>query len=334
MQKAKSFIYFSFVAGVLLTTSCKKTQVLSETPNDVQATSMDVQVLNGRLVFSDTTSFAFTIRYLKSNGSRKLKQWDQGNGITSLEETYRSIDEKIAAHDSSNKVYKPALNEMSVFERAANGTILWIPDRTFASILNSKGECQIGDTIYKVTQRKVYSVHKANEILFQKDDLTNPAVKATDVKNLLPVSKLTVITYRSGNFNMWYTLSTEVDINNQPLPKTWNGRPTRLFACQWNVVWGLYSSHGVRSQYEYRSRWSGWLDNDCAEIYVKGESAIIRPSDDSRTIIYVSNEDVKYNDDVAEATLQVHPSVLFMEIVWSHSTHRAIYKGAIAQIIL
>lgn len=333
MQKTNRFMYLSLIAGVLLTTSCKKTGVLPETPNELSAAATEVQVLNGRLVFKDTASFGSTIRYLKSNGSGTLKQWDRDNGIISLEETYRSIDEKIAARESSDELSKPALNEMSVSERAENGTILWIPDRIFASILNSNGEYQVSDKIYRVTQQKVYSVHAANEILFQKNDLTNSAVEVTDVKYLLPASQQTGTANRSGDFDGWISVSTETDINGRYLPQTWDKRPTRLVATQWNTFWGIYSSHGARSQYEYKSKRWGWLDNDCSEIYVKCESAVRVLT--GGTIYNAMKQDLRYDDDVVEVTLEFYINIASpIEVVWSNSLHRAIYKGATAQITM
>lgn len=343
MQKIKTLIIPFLVSGVLIATSCKKNDILPENINEVQASTesseennslKSIPLINGRLAFKDTASFWTTVRYFKNSKAGTLKKWDRENNITSMQETYQSINEKVAERDSRNDEYIPSNDELSVSERVERGTILLIPDPIFASILNMEGEYQVGEKIYRVTQRKVYSVDAAKEMILRKNDLENPALEVTDVKYSLPGSQKINSANRTGHFTMWYTLPQDKDVNGNSIPQTWNGRPTRLLASQWNVVWGLYASHGMKSQFEYKTRFGGWVDNDCTEIYVKGESAIIRPNDHSRTRIYVSNEDVKHDDDVVEATLQVHASAEFMEIVWSHSTHRAIYKGATVQIIL
>ncbi|TGE19648.1 hypothetical protein [Hymenobacter elongatus] len=304
---------------------------------DARQASGGYSVRNGRLVFANQAAFQKVVEHLNANKT-SLAAWDNGNGVTSLKEKYAAIDKRLAALDAKFEQLSAAeqalaQQEMTVSERVEKGAILWVPDPVFASILNAEGEFQIGDEVHHLTQRDEYIVNASEQAVLKRQDWKNPAVRTFSIQ--YGTNKKTEGTaQRSGQFTMWYTDYTERDINGNTLPKTYNGRPTRLWASQWNVVWAAYASHGVRSQYEYKSRFAGWLDNDCSEIYVKGESVIIRPNDDSRTEQYVTNEDIKYNDDVVEATLQSHASVEFMEIVWSNSTHRAVYKGATAQLSL
>lgn len=341
MNKLTPFALAISVAGLF--TACQKDNDV--TPNSTAIQQADLRqnndgysVRNGRLVFVNQAAFQQFIERLSANKS-DLTAWDNRNGITSLQETYAAIDKRLAALDAKFEQLSAAeqviaQQEMTVSERVAKGTILWVPDPVFASIVNAEGEFQIGDEIHHLTQREEYIVKASEQAVLRGKDWKNPAVRTVPIQYRRVSKKTGNTAQRSGDFTMWYTGYTERDINGNTLPKTYNGRPTRLWASQWNVVWAAYASHGVRSQYEYKSRLAGWLDNDCSEIYVKGESVIIRPNDDSRTQQYVTNEDIKYNDDVVEATLQSHASVEFMEIVWSNSTHRAVYKGATAQLDL
>lgn len=326
------------ISTMSVITACQKDNGIEPNSTSVQRVDSDYTVQNGRLVFANQSAFERVTERLNANKA-DLASWDRENGITSLQETYTSINERLAAIDAkfdqlSATEQVAAQQEMTVSERVKKGTILWIPDPVFARIVNAEGEFQIGDELHHLTQLNEYIVKASEQAVLKRQEWGNPAVRTFPIQYLATSTQPTGTASRSGHFTMWHTDYTERDINGNTLPKTHNGRPTRLWASQWNVVWAAFASHGVRSQYEYKSRLAGWLDNNCSEIYVKGESVIIRPNDDSRTQDYVTNEDIKPEDDVVEATLQSHASVEFMEIVWSNSTHRAIYKGATAEIRL
>lgn len=297
-----------------------------------------VEVRHGRLVFYDMEAFKNYMDEMHSMSLEEVEVADANDGVLSLREHYAQIDGVGEnATESTDQLFE-------------TGQLLMVPDSRFASVLNKDGVFQIGDEIHKITQNMEYIIANGDEDILENSDWNNPNVTQFQIEFTSTIEpapeggktstnnngsiKPSSQNGRSGNFVGWYSQTKETDNNGVKLPQTWNGRPTRIFASQWNVTYAAYASHGVRSKFEYKSKYAGWLDNECSYIKAQGDSrATMWFTNVSSTVNSGLQWDERSNKATTEKNLfWAAGAGVVINLHYSNSYHLAVYKGAWVQI--
>ena len=320
------------LAGSLLALSACNKEEAAPTNAQTNNTSLlsregGYEVVNGRLAFKDTAAFRVTMDKLVAGDMTEVRQWDEANGIASLREKYDRLE-------------SDTVNEVSIDQLAESGQLLWVPDARFASVLNEAGVVQVGDKIYKIEQHTGHTVPANKEELLINASWTSPEVENYEIKfefskednrpltTVTDPSTGTPVLMRQGDLPWGQTEeSTEVDINGNTLPKTWNGRPTRLKCIQWKVYWLVYNSIGMKTRYQKKTRAGWWSAIDASWIKCGGTFFYTLPVVPYGLLRLATGTDEKQDDDVVEKTL-FWTSVANIEVAASHSGHWATYKGA------
>ena len=291
-------------------------------------------VADGRMVFKDTTAFRLTMEHLQGLSLEEVGEWDGKNGIASLLEKYEQVEA-----DST----KETLGLDSLF---TTGQLLCIPDSRLAAVLNQEGVLQIGEVIFKTKQREVFAIPATRTDLLQKADWANPAVtryevkfdfwnKKTDPRPIITVTDPNTsqpVAARYGNFFGWSERDQPSDQHGNLMPTTWNNRPTRMKCIQWNVSWPYYSSVGVRTKYQFKSRVGGWKKTDASHLWASGQFDYrivgVGP------ITYAGGGNQAWGTEAVEHTIastSVPGAFYFLEQSWS--THSATYRNATAFLL-
>ncbi len=262
---------------------------------------------------------------LHTFSGRELTAWDEANQLPSLQELYDRLD-------------ADTINTTTIDTLIASGQLLWVPDVRFASVLNERGEIQIGKDIYRYEQKVAHIVPAGREDLLREQHWNAPEVRNVKLEfNFITEDNRPVVTgpdpinggqtsYRQGNFYGQIEKFQPYANTGQKMPKTWNGRPTRMKYLQWNAYWIAYASTGIRTKYQYKSRYADWQPNQASWLYCGGWVAYTNVVG---TLHFASGKDENWNDNGVEKTL-FWTSALPIQLVQSESRHLAEYKGLTA----
>ncbi|PJJ59835.1 hypothetical protein CLV45_1257 [Hymenobacter chitinivorans DSM 11115] len=274
------------------------------------------------------------MKQLQEYAGAKLTEWDAQNGITSLNEYYAELN----AEEREDGTVDFLISQEK---------LLGVPDEKFASILNTDGVFQVGDEIHKINQHEELIFPAEREDILLKGNWDDPDIKhfpidykyvaedggGKDVGGKIAKQQgQTITAQRTGNFYGWYEQHQYTDVNGRTLPKTWNDRDTRLVAVQWNVTYYFYASHGVRTKYEYKSRFAGWLWNDASNLAVDGTSSVRRSGSPAFTVGGSSSD--TNSSSTSSNLVWIGGRGVSISIVSSVSHHSTIYKGATARLTL
>ncbi|TGE14086.1 hypothetical protein [Hymenobacter elongatus] len=327
MKHNSKYLLLAMGLGLL---SCEKAPVnpaSSQKANTSSALYEGTSTANGRLVFESEDQFLETMKGLQALDHQSLVKWDSENGVTSLVEHYKEFDME-------------EREEGTVQYLISQGKLLGVPDEKFAAVLNADGVFQVGQEIHKVNQYEELIFPAEREDILIKHSWNDPEVKhipiefkyvSEDAKSEIVKEPSTA--QRTGNFYGWYTRNVYSDVNNRAMPKTWNSRETRMVAEQWNVTYAVYASHGVRTKYEYRSRFAGWLCNDASYLAVEGNSRVRGTGQPFAIPVSGSSNDSNTSSTSKTLAWLGGLGVAFT-IEESNSTHTAVYKGATARTSL
>ncbi len=176
----------------------------------------DVVARKGRLVFKDLDVFKKVIGELKAMKSESdVKNWAKNLNYTPIA-----------------KVYKEKWKEKGLItkEFCEENQMPFVPDPTFAMILNKDGVYQIGKEIQKITIDKGYSVIESKEELL--NDLKNTSLKKYEI---VSETKKGTTKLRPNNINGGYFVPEE------------NGYYIYVYVEYWSVSYAYYASIGIRS---------------------------------------------------------------------------------------
>lgn len=332
---------FLVIILAIASVSCRK-EVDSVAPAQEKTSNRiadGVEVHNGRLVFNDMEAFKAYMEEMHSMSLEEVEAADANDGVLSLRERYQQIDG--VGEDAT----------VTTDQLFASGELLFVPDSRFASVLNQDGVFQIGDDIHKITQNMEYIITNDDEEILENSDWSNPNVtqfpieftstieqpeggKTGSANNGSTTSQNS--NARTGNFWGWKETTKTIDNSENNLPQTSNGRPTRLFGAQWNVQYAVYSSHGVRSKFEYKSRYAGWLDEKASYIKAQGESRATNwygPIPQTGVNPKTEDSGLRFDDRSNAASTEktifwLAGGGMSINLHYSNSYHLAIYRGA------
>lgn len=230
-------------------------------------------VKNGALVFNTGQDLGEFINKLQLQPVEKVENFmsKQVNSFTSLKEAQFQVKHRKSKSVAADK---KVLN-------------LKIPDPTFASILNKNGVVQIGETVYKITNKYTY-IFK-NRAAYESFDFPRIDEKLNKsfqyyIKPCVPevnrIKKLQENVYRATNCGGGgYGGGGGSDDDNEIPPDELDphdkpnvdfpaekseyyrsgGNQGRLRGKTWNVNYVVYSSFGTKSKHE-RHTWLRWWD--------------------------------------------------------------------------
>lgn len=197
-------------------------QQLEDLSNPEQ--SADVVSRKGRLVFKDLEAFKRVIGELKAmKTEEEVEKWASKFDFIPISKTYQERWKE---------------KGMITKEFCENNQLAFIPDPTFAMILNKDGIYQIGKEVQKITNEKGYAILETKENLL--NDLKSTSLRSYEVvSELVKVKKENLRpTNFDGEIGTMYWGPTDLD-----------GNPTLITLEAWNVNYGgQYASFGVRSQ--------------------------------------------------------------------------------------
>lgn len=193
-------------------------QQLDDLSNPEQ--SADVVSRKGRLVFKDLEAFKKVIGELKAMKTEKeVEKWASKFDFIPISKTYQERWKE---------------KGMITKEFCEDNKMAFIPDPTFAMILNKEGIYQIGKEVHKITNEKGYAVLESKENLL--NDLKSTSLRKYDVVSDTKVSQEKL---RPNKINGGY-----------PVPDG-NGNFFVVNVEYWNVEYAWYSSIGIRSSSLY-----------------------------------------------------------------------------------
>lgn len=145
---------------MLFITACDRQPVITVEPEGSRQGIIPIIVIDGRLKFSDSKAFGKTVSEL--NKTVNFDQWEQQfEGFTSLRSAYRRINlEEVANNAASLK----ALEAVMIKEQSSDGDSFErsIVDPLLATLVNEKGLLQVGDSLYKISDKQVRKTHVKN----------------------------------------------------------------------------------------------------------------------------------------------------------------------------
>lgn len=324
------FRFIPAIAGTMMLFSACEKEVTTPVQGNVTVSPTTAQRGGSWHVYQDTADFRVEMANLHKMSMEEVRAWDSKDQVASLREVYDRLES-----DSTNKV----VTDVDSLMRA--GQLLCVPDPRLASVLNADGVLQIGKKIYVIQQHQGYIVPSGNADIVLNHEWNHSSVvrfeipfqfltPETDTRKIdVKQSDYGPVAGRSGNFYGRSSIYVYNDVNGFTLPQTWNNRPTRMKGEQWNVSYPYYSSIGVRTNYQFKTRLAGWHGNDASDLLVWGDFAyrVYWISN----MMWSTNWHTSYQVNDTEVTLawNSYPGGAY-SIEGSYSIHKTTYRNAVA----
>jgi hypothetical protein len=165
MKKIKFFVWVLW--ALVFFEACKKPDfdtTISDNPERVVERS-ELRVEQGRLVFNDFEHFLQVAEQLDGLSEEELDQWEHSKGIASLRSALKQY------YADSSELIDEKLEGLASFN---------FP-KTFQSLINTDGECRLGDDLIWYHDGLKHYVPNADEALLAQIK-TNPALSAITAK--------------------------------------------------------------------------------------------------------------------------------------------------------